>query len=71
MCVSMAFAMQVLLNVTEIVLIDEINICYNVLNLFAEARAAASALNGRYFGGRTVRAQLYDQDLFDHEDLSG
>lgn len=38
---------------------------------FAEARAAAGALNGRYFGGRTVRAQLYDQDLFDHEDLSG
>ncbi|XP_026325909.1 poly(U)-binding-splicing factor half pint [Hyposmocoma kahamanoa] len=37
----------------------------------AEARAAAGALNGRYFGGRTVRAQLYDQDLFDHEDLSG
>ncbi|KAI5643967.1 RNA recognition motif domain-containing protein [Phthorimaea operculella] len=36
-----------------------------------EASAAAGALNGRYFGGRTVRAQLYDQDLFDHGDLSG
>ncbi|KAL0821380.1 hypothetical protein ABMA28_005968 [Loxostege sticticalis] len=36
-----------------------------------EARAAAGALNGRYFGGRTVRANLYDQDLFDHGDLSG
>ncbi|XP_049871621.1 poly(U)-binding-splicing factor half pint isoform X2 [Pectinophora gossypiella] len=36
-----------------------------------EAGAAAGALNGRYFGGRTVRAQLYDQELFDHGDLSG
>ncbi|XP_022824801.1 poly(U)-binding-splicing factor half pint [Spodoptera litura] len=36
-----------------------------------EAIAAAGALNGRYFGGRTVRAALYDQDLFDHGDLSG
>ncbi|XP_060804486.1 LOW QUALITY PROTEIN: poly(U)-binding-splicing factor half pint [Amyelois transitella] len=36
-----------------------------------EAAAAMRALHGRYFGGRTVRAQLYDQDLFDHGDLSG
>ncbi|KAG6456056.1 hypothetical protein O3G_MSEX009538 [Manduca sexta] len=36
-----------------------------------EAGAAARALHGRYFGGRTVRAALYDQDLFDHGDLSG
>ncbi|RVE51550.1 hypothetical protein evm_003820 [Chilo suppressalis] len=36
-----------------------------------EASSAAGALNGRYFGGRTVRAALYDQDLFDHGDLSG
>ncbi|XP_028026587.1 poly(U)-binding-splicing factor half pint [Bombyx mandarina] len=36
-----------------------------------EASATAGALNGRYFGGRTVRAALYDQDLFDHGDLSG
>ncbi|XP_075979333.1 poly(U)-binding-splicing factor hfp isoform X2 [Anticarsia gemmatalis] len=36
-----------------------------------EAVAAAGALHGRYFGGRTVRAALYDQDLFDHGDLSG
>ncbi|XP_039758511.1 poly(U)-binding-splicing factor half pint [Pararge aegeria] len=35
-----------------------------------EAAAAAAALAGRYFGGRTVSAALYDQDLFDHGDLS-
>ena len=29
------------------------------------------ALNGRYFGGRLVQAQIYDQALFDHGDLSG
>lgn len=36
-----------------------------------EAESAVEALNGRYFGGRTVRAAIYDQDLFDHGDLSG
>ncbi|KAM3960428.1 poly(U)-binding-splicing factor hfp isoform 2-T2 [Aphomia sociella] len=36
-----------------------------------EAAAAAGALHGRYFGGRTVRAALYDQELFEHGDLSG
>ncbi|CAK1580726.1 unnamed protein product [Parnassius mnemosyne] len=35
-----------------------------------EATAAVSALDGRYFGGRMVRAALYDQDLFEHGDLS-
>lgn len=29
------------------------------------------ALHGRYFGGRLVQAQIYDQALFDHGDLSG
>lgn len=45
----------------------------NTLNVFlsTEAEAAVEALNGRYFGGRTVRAYVYDQDLFDHADLSG
>ncbi|XP_045469398.1 poly(U)-binding-splicing factor half pint isoform X2 [Harmonia axyridis] len=36
-----------------------------------EAEAARDALNGRYFGGRMVRASLYDQTLYDHSDFSG
>ncbi|XP_039282562.1 poly(U)-binding-splicing factor half pint isoform X2 [Nilaparvata lugens] len=35
-----------------------------------EAEAARDALNGRFFGGRLVRAELYDQALFDHSDFS-
>lgn len=35
------------------------------------ADKAKSALNGRYFGGRLVKAESYDQALFDHNDFSG
>ncbi|XP_071477814.1 poly(U)-binding-splicing factor PUF60-like isoform X1 [Diadema antillarum] len=37
----------------------------------SEAEKAADALNGRWFGGRMVRAESYDQDKFDSSDLSG
>lgn len=40
-------------------------------SLTFETEQARDALNGRYFGGRLVRAELYDQALFDHGDLSG
>lgn len=40
-------------------------------SLACETEAARDALNGRYFGGRVVKAELYDQALFDHGDLSG
>lgn len=36
-----------------------------------EVERACSSLNGRYFGGRIVTAEKYDQDLFDAKDLSG
>ena len=32
---------------------------------------AKNALNGRFFGGRTVKADIYDQDLYDQNELSG
>ena len=37
----------------------------------AEVDKGVGALNGRYFGGRIVRAERYDQDMFDNNDLSG
>lgn len=48
-----------------------------IVKIFVEFGDAAAvekgcqALNGRYFGGRVVQAEKYDQDLFDANDLSG
>ncbi|XP_076362842.1 poly(U)-binding-splicing factor hfp isoform X2 [Tachypleus tridentatus] len=36
-----------------------------------EANKARDALNGRYFGGKVVTAELYDQTLYEANDLSG
>ncbi|KAJ6221484.1 hypothetical protein RDWZM_000029 [Blomia tropicalis] len=36
-----------------------------------EAIKARDILNGRYFAGRIVKAELYDQILYDDKDLSG
>ena len=33
--------------------------------------AGVKALNGRYFGGRVVRAESYDPDMYAAKDLSG
>ncbi|XP_015511106.2 poly(U)-binding-splicing factor half pint isoform X2 [Neodiprion pinetum] len=37
----------------------------------SEAERARDSLNGRYFGGRLVKGELYDQALFDNHDFSG
>ncbi|XP_043468403.1 poly(U)-binding-splicing factor half pint isoform X3 [Leptopilina heterotoma] len=37
----------------------------------SEAERARDSLNGRYFGGRMVKGELYDQALFDNNDFSG
>jgi poly(U)-binding-splicing factor PUF60 len=37
----------------------------------SEAILSRDALNGRFFGGRIVKAELYDQTLYDDNDLSG
>lgn len=36
-----------------------------------ESAAAQDALNGRYFAGRLIKAELYDQNMYNHNDLSG
>ena len=35
------------------------------------ADSAVKAMNGRYFAGRPIAAQIYDQERFDYEDLAG
>lgn len=40
-------------------------------SMASEAERGKEALHGRFFGGRRVIAELYDQSLFDHGDLSG
>ncbi|XP_075256907.1 poly(U)-binding-splicing factor PUF60-like isoform X2 [Convolutriloba macropyga] len=35
------------------------------------AEEAVKAMNGRYFAGRPIVAQIYDQGRFDYEDLAG
>ena len=37
----------------------------------ASANKAKEALHNRFFGGRVVVAQIYDQELFENQDLSG
>lgn len=36
-----------------------------------EVEKACAALNGRYFAGRIVTAEKYDEDMFNANDLSG
>lgn len=40
-------------------------------SMSSEADKASSGLNGRFFAGRLVKAESYDQALFDHSDFSG
>ena len=35
------------------------------------AEKSADTLNGRYFGGRKIKAELYDQAAYQAEDFSG
>ncbi|KAK3879789.1 hypothetical protein Pcinc_015687 [Petrolisthes cinctipes] len=53
---------------------DDAEILVKIFVEFAtpsESAAAQEALNGRYFGGRLVKAELYDQNMYNHNDLSG
>merc|ERR1712071_618709 len=48
-----------------------------IVKIFVEFKAGTGAekardsLNGRFFGGRMVKSDIYDQALYDHNDLSG
>ena len=37
----------------------------------ASANKAKNELHNRFFGGRVVVAQIYDQELYENQDLSG
>ncbi len=53
---------------------DDAEILVKIFVEFKEsngAKMAKSALNGRFFGGRVVVCEIYDQDLYNHSDLSG
>ncbi|XP_041368858.1 poly(U)-binding-splicing factor PUF60-like isoform X2 [Gigantopelta aegis] len=53
---------------------DDAEVIVKIFVEFASIEAiekAISSLNGRYFGGRIVRAERYDQDMFEAQDLSG
>ena len=40
--------------------------------LFADAaKACMKTMNGRWFGGKQITAELYDSALFEDEDYSG
>ena len=38
---------------------------------FLGAEKSSETLNGRYFGGRKIKAELYDQTAYQAEDFSG
>ena len=40
------------------------------LSLSTEADAAVSSLDGRWFGGKMIKAQIYDQAKFEANELS-
>ncbi|CAF0863667.1 unnamed protein product [Didymodactylos carnosus] len=43
-----------------------VEFCYS-----KQAEKAAESLNGRWFGGRMIKAEVYDQAAYEAEDLSG
>jgi len=43
-------------------------ICYCIAH--TEAEEAVKALDGRWFGGRVIKCEIYDDDKFQNNDLS-
>jgi poly(U)-binding-splicing factor PUF60 len=42
-----------------------------IKSYISEAEKTAESLNGRWFGGRMIKAELYDLSAYQAEDLSG
>jgi hypothetical protein len=38
---------------------------------YEEVKRGKEGLNGRFFSGRKIHASVYDQELYDQQDLSG
>ena len=55
---------QTLVQLKTSVIIDFFSFC-------AETEKAANALNGRWFGGRVIKAEAYDELKFGAGELSG
>ena len=45
-------------------------ICIQNSNHLLTFQKGRDSLNGRFFAGRTVQAQIYDQMLYEEEDFS-
>ena len=53
---------------------EEAEVIVKIFVEFEEAKSiqkAVEALNGRFFGGRKVKAEIYDQTAYDAKDYSG
>lgn len=53
---------------------DDAEILVKIFVEFKDPRSAKGckeSLHGRYFGGRIISAEIYDQDLYEHNDFSG
>jgi hypothetical protein len=50
---------------------DLLSIYISFVFFSTEVEKACAALNGRYFAGRIVTAEKYDEDMFNANDLSG
>ena len=48
-----------------IVLYLDCIVCY-----YIEVEQAVANLNGRWFGGKTIRAEIYDDEKFEADDLT-
>ena len=70
-CESITLSARPLLLPCALIGSPDYEVFMNLFLFFVEAETACKALNGRFFGGHIVQAHLYDQDMFEANDLSG